>query len=74
VDRDGSSGAVYVADARNKRVVVLGPDGTFQAQLRADEAVGADAAFDALESLVVDEPARRLYLVSGGRLYVASLP
>jgi hypothetical protein len=74
VDRDGSSGAVYVADARNKRVVVLGPDGTFQAQLRADEAVGADEAFDALESLVVDEPARRLYLVSGGRLYVASLP
>jgi hypothetical protein len=80
VDQDGSSGAVYVADARNKRIVVLGPDGAFQAQLRADEAVGADAAvgagvaFDALESLVVDEPARRLYVVSGGRLYVASLP
>lgn len=74
VDQDGSSGAVYVADAGNKRVVVLGPDGAFQAQLRPDEAVGAEAAFDALESLVVDEPARQLYVVSGGRLYVASLP
>jgi hypothetical protein len=73
VAQDGSSGAVYVADAGNKRVVVLGPDGAFQAQLRPDAAVGAEA-FDALESLVVDEPARRLYVVSGGRLYVASLP
>jgi len=74
VDQDGSSGAVYVADAGNKRVIVLGPDGAFQAQLRPDAAVGAGEAFDALESLVVDESARRLYVVSGGRLYVASLP
>ena len=74
VDPDGSSGAVYVADAGNKRVIVLGPDGAFQAQWQADAAIGGDAAFDALESLVVDEPARQLYVVSGGRLYVASLP
>jgi hypothetical protein len=46
----------------------LGPDGAFQAQFRADE------AFDALEALAVDEAAGRLYVVSGGRLYVASLP
>jgi len=68
VDPDGSSGAVYVADRDNRRVVVLGPDGAFQAQLRADE------AFDALEALAVDEAARQLYAISGGRLYVASLP
>jgi hypothetical protein len=68
VDPGGSSGAVYVADRGNGRVVVLGPDGAFQAQLRADE------AFDALEALAVDEAARRLYVISGGRLYVASLP
>jgi hypothetical protein len=74
VDPDGSSGAVYVADAGNKRVIVLGPDGAFQTQWRADAAIGGDEAFDALESLVVDESARRLYVVSGGRLYVASLP
>ncbi len=68
VDPDGSSGAVYVADRGNRQVVVLGPDGAFQAQFRADE------AFDALEALAVDEAARRLYVISGGRLYVASLP
>jgi len=68
VDPDGSSGAVYVADQGNRRVIVLGPDGTFQAQFRADE------AFDALETLAVAEAARRLYVISGGRLYVASLP
>ncbi len=68
VDPDGNSGAVYVADQGNERVVVLGPDGNFLAQFRADE------AFDALESLAVDEAAGRLYVVGGGRLYVASLP
>ena len=68
VDRDGNSGAVYVADVANERVVVLGPDGGFRAQWRADE------VFDALEALVVNEAAGRLYVISGGRLYVASLP
>jgi hypothetical protein len=68
VGPNGNSGAVYVADRGNRRVVVLGSDGAFQAQFRADE------AFDALEALAVDEAAGRLYVVSGGRLYVASLP
>jgi hypothetical protein len=57
-----------VADVGNKRVLVLGPDGAFRAQLRADE------PFDALETLAVDEAAKRLYVVSDGWLYVASLP
>ena len=68
VDPDGDRGAVYVADRGGRRVVVLGPDGAFQAQLRADR------AFDALEALAVDEAARRLYVVSGGTLLAASLP
>lgn len=68
VDPDGDSGAVYVADRGSRRIVVLGPDGAFQAQFRAEE------AFDELEALAVDEAARRLYTVSGGRLYIASLP
>jgi len=72
VDPDGSSGEVYVADQDNGqdggRVVVLGPDGAFRAQFRAG------GAFDALEALAVDEAARRLYVVSDGRLYVVSLP
>lgn len=68
VDPDGSSDVIYVADRGNGRVVVLEPDGTFRAQFRADD------AFDALEALAVDEAAGRLYVVSGGRLYAASLP
>lgn len=68
VDPNGNSGVVYVVDRGNNRVVALGPDGTFRAQFRADE------AFDALEALVVDEAMRRMYVISGGRFYVASLP
>ncbi len=73
VDQDGNSGVVYVADRGGGeqgggRVVALGPDGAFQAQFRAG------GAFDALEALAVDEAAGRLYVISGGRLYVAPLP
>lgn len=68
VDPNSSSGAVYVADRGNHRIVALGPDGSFRAQFRAGE------AFDLLEALVVDEAIRRFYVLSGGRLYVASLP
>lgn len=68
VDPLGTSGAVYVADRGCRRIIVLGPDGVFQRQFRAD------GAFDALEALAVDEVSRRLYVLDGGRLYVASLP
>jgi len=68
VDPDGNSGIIYVADRGNSRVVVLEPDGAFQAQLHAG------GAFDRLETLAVDEATKRLYVVSGGRLYVALLP
>jgi hypothetical protein len=68
VDADGSSGAIYVVDKGNERVVVLEPDGAFQAQFRAD------GAFDDLEALTVNEVDKRLYVLSGGRLYLASLP
>jgi hypothetical protein len=71
-DPYNGQGTLYVADRGGAdtpgRVVVLGPEGNFQAQYRADE------AFDALEALAVDEATRRLYALSGGRLYVASLP
>jgi len=68
VDPFGTSGAVYIADRGGRRIVVLGPDGAFQRQFRAD------TAFDALEALAVDEVSKRLYVLDGGRLYVASLP
>jgi hypothetical protein len=68
VDTESRSGVMYVADRGNKRVVVLEPDGAFRAQFHAE------GAFDDLEALVVNEAAGRLYVFSGGRLYVALLP
>lgn len=64
----GGSGAIYVVDRGKDRVVKLGPEGRFKAQFRAR------GAFDALESLAVNETAKRLYVLNGGRLYVAPLP
>jgi hypothetical protein len=72
VDADSSSGTIYVADRggvpETGRVVALTPDGEFRAQYYGD------GAFDALEAVAVDEAVRRMYVISGGRLYVASLP
>jgi hypothetical protein len=68
VDPSGSSGFVYVADRGNGRVVVVGPDGAFQAQFCAD------GLFDELEAIAVDEAAGRLYVMSAGKLYGAALP
>jgi hypothetical protein len=67
VDPNGS-GIVYVADPGNRRIVELGPDGQFGAQLRAGDAFGA------LEALAVDEADGQLYVLEGGRLHVAALP
>jgi hypothetical protein len=71
-DPSGNSDVIYVADRGNDycdgRVVALGLDGSFRAQFCAE------GAFDSLEALAFDRPMRRLYVVSGGRLYVASLP
>jgi hypothetical protein len=68
VDPGGNSGFIYVADRGNDRVVVLRPDGSFHAQYRAE------SNFDELEALAVDESGRRLFVISGGRLYSAPLP
>jgi hypothetical protein len=71
-DPSGNSDVLYVADRGadycDGRVVALGLDGTFRAQFCAE------GAFDSLEALAFDRPMRRLYVISGGRLYVASLP
>jgi len=68
VDTEDGSGKVYVADRGNNRIVVLGPDGLFERQFRADDAFGA------LQSIVVDEGAHRLYVLSWGRLFIAEWP
>lgn len=64
----GESG-LYIADYDGARIVHVTADGRFIRQLRApgDE-------FAALEDLLVDERAGKLYVISGGRLYVAALP
>jgi hypothetical protein len=67
VDPNGS-GSVYVADRGRQRVVQVASDGRFEMQYRAGEAFGA------LEALAVNEADGRLYVLDGGRLYVASLP
>ena len=68
IDRNSRSGAVYLADRTNRRIIKLDSDGAFHAQFRATEFL------DELESLAVDEMTGRLYIISGGRLYTASLP
>ncbi len=72
VDPDSSSGVIYVADRggvpETGRVVALEPDGEFRVQYYGG------GAFDMLEAVAVDEAVRRIYVISGGRLYVASLP
>lgn len=64
----GGSGVVYVADRGNNRIVELDPAGRFEAQFHAD------GAFEALEAVAVGEGHKRLYVLDGGQLYVASLP
>jgi hypothetical protein len=61
--------SLYVADADNARIAHFTPDGRFIRQIRApgDE-------FAALEDLLVDERLGRLFVISGGRLYLANLP
>jgi outer membrane protein assembly factor BamB len=68
IDVDGSSGMVYVADSGHGCVLALEPNGALRARFCAEQ------AFDAVEALVVDEAAQQLLAISGGRLYVASLP
>lgn len=67
VDSRGS-GAVYVLDRGNDRLIQLHADGSFQAQFRADD------VFEGLEALAVSETEKQLYVLDAGRLYAASLP
>jgi hypothetical protein len=67
VDAEARNGSVYVIEAG--RVVQFNPDGAFIRQFRAD-----GDAFDALEDLVVDENGERMFVMSGGKLYVTHIP
>jgi hypothetical protein len=63
--------ALYVVDAGNRRVVELSKEGAFRRQWMAPL---ASHALDELRGLFVDQAASRVYLLSGSRLYVATLP
>ncbi len=65
------AGALYVVDAGNRRVVELTREGVFRRQWMAPL---ASDALDGLRDIFVDEAGRRVYLLSGNRLYVATLP
>jgi hypothetical protein len=69
VDAETRKATVYVADKGSARIVQLSPDGAFTRQIRA-----TGDAFNALEDLVVDERNGRLFVISGGKLYVARVP
>lgn len=73
VDAEARQGALYVADAGSPgtpgRIVQLNPDGAFIRQIRA-----TTDAFNALEDVLVDERNGRLFVMSGGKLYVARIP
>jgi hypothetical protein len=68
-DAEARKGAVYVADADGARIVHLNTDGAFVRQIRA-----SNGAFNAVQDVVVDDRIGRLYVMSGGKLYVARIP
>jgi len=61
-------GTVYIADRGNERIVVLGPDGSFQSQLRAEPSLKS------LEALAVNQAEGRLYVLAAGKVYAGALP
>lgn len=64
------SGSVYVADSGNSRVVQFSKAGEFIRQFRSRD----PGYMDGLRGLFVDEAAKKLYLVGGNKLLLATLP
>jgi len=68
---DTDTQSLYVVEAGDKRIIRLAKDGTVQMQMKAP----ADStAFDNLRNVYVDEAGGKLYILSGKRLYSATLP
>ncbi|MBI3913678.1 MAG: hypothetical protein HY327_05770 [Chloroflexi bacterium] len=65
--------SLYLADAGNRRIVQIDKvSGKFQRQFRPSGQFGD--AFNALQSLAVDETNRRFFIVSGRTAYLATIP
>lgn len=67
VDPQGD-GTVYLADREPSRIIALSPEGHFRWQYRTE------SPLDPLEALAVNQARRRLYLIAGGKVYLAALP
>lgn len=57
---------LYLLDAQNKKILVLGKDGTYQAQYEAEEIAQA-------QDLVVSEEEKKIFLLSGSKIYYIEL-
>ncbi|HUS15480.1 MAG TPA: hypothetical protein VM536_10755 [Chloroflexia bacterium] len=67
-----STASIYVADKSEKRIIRVDKEtGAVQGQL---EAPADSSAFDGLRNLYVDEAAGKMYVLSGQKLFVATLP
>jgi hypothetical protein len=67
-----ASASLYLVEKADKRIIrVDKAAGTLQGQMKAP--IGSDA-FDNLRNVYVDEAAGKLYILSGKKLYTATLP
>lgn len=57
---------LYILDSGNARVVVVTKTGSYKAQYKGDK-------FAAASDLVVDEKAKKIYLLDGGKIYSTDL-
>jgi hypothetical protein len=64
------SGSVYVADAGNSRIVQFNKAGEFIRQFRSRD----PGYLDGLRGVFVDEAGKKLYIVSGNKMYLVTLP
>lgn len=67
-DPDATRGSLYVADAGRARIVQFTSQGIFVRQIKT-----YDDAMSALQAIFVDERAQRLFFLSNGTLYIATL-
>jgi hypothetical protein len=63
-----TGGPILLADGTDERVVMLGADGAFNAQLRSRE-----GELRSLQALEIDEATGNLFALAGGRLYLLPL-
>ncbi|MDA8187949.1 MAG: hypothetical protein M0T85_07410 [Dehalococcoidales bacterium] len=65
-----ATSSVYVVDRGNERVVQFSKDGRFERQFRSS---GGDNIFENLKSISVDEGKRKLYALSGSKVFVTDI-